>query len=113
MGLDVVLYRVVRSGTPARRCTYVPVEVVDDSDDVLLRLLIRVRGSGRTPLLDRVDPTGELAVAAPDASRLLAELRCLAEAAGSPAEQARVRDLAALVRRCIRGHDVEIRFEGD
>ncbi|SCL33786.1 hypothetical protein GA0074692_3660 [Micromonospora pallida] len=113
MGLDVVLYRVVRSAGPARRASYVPVEVVDDSDDVLLRLLTRVRGGGRTPLLDRFDPTGELVVSAEQAPRLLAELRCLAEVAASPAETARIRNLAALIRRCMRGHDVEIRLEGD
>lgn len=113
MGLDVVLYRMVRAGVTSRRSSYVPVEVVDDSDDVLLRLLTRVRGGGRTPLLDRFDPTGELVVSAPEAPRLLAELRSLAEVTGTPAEAARVRSLAALTRRCIRGHDVEIRFEGD
>ncbi|WDZ87454.1 hypothetical protein [Micromonospora cathayae] len=113
MGLDVVLYRMIRSGASSRRSSYVPVEVVDDSDDVLLRLLTRVRGGGRTPLLDRFDPCGELVVSAREAPRLLAELRSLAEAAGTPVEAARVRSLAALTRRCIRDHDVEIRFEGD
>ncbi|BCL16239.1 hypothetical protein [Micromonospora sagamiensis] len=113
MGLDVVLYRVVRSAGAARRPSFVPVEVVDDSDDVLLGLLTRVRGGGRTPLLDRFDPAGELVVSAPEAPRLLAELRCLAESAASPAEMARLRSLAALTRRCMRGHDVEIRLEGD
>lgn len=113
MGLDVVLYRVVRAGGASRRSSYVPVEVVDDSDDVLLRLLTRACGTGRTPLLDRFDPTGELVVGAPDAPRLLAELRVLAEVAGTPAEAARVRTLVALTRRCMAGHDVEIRLEGD
>ncbi|WBB81933.1 hypothetical protein O7606_11535 [Micromonospora sp. WMMD882] len=114
MGLDVVLYRMVRPPVGAsRRPSYVPVEVVDDSDDVLLRLLTRVRGGGRTPLLDRFDPTGELVVGASEAPRLLAELRSLSEMAGSPAEAARLRALVALIRRCLRGHDVQIRFEGD
>ncbi|MEU4568476.1 hypothetical protein [Micromonospora sp. NPDC023956] len=113
MGLDVVLYRVVRSAGSARGSSYVPVEVVDDSDDVLLRLLVRARGGGRTPLLDRFEPAGELVVRAPEAPRLLAELRCLAQVAASPAEMARIRSLAALTRRCMRGRDVEIRLEGD
>ena len=87
--------------------------VVADPDDVLLDLLKRVRGGGRTPLLDRVDPLGELVVSAEAAPQLLAELRCLAEVAGAPVEVDRVRRLALLARRCLASRDVEIRFEGD
>jgi hypothetical protein len=112
MGLDVVLYRLVRAG-PGRRVAYVVAEVVPDPDDELLGLLKRVRGGGRTPMLDRIDPLGELVFGPEYAPQLLAELRCLAEVAGSPSEVEQVRRLALLAQRCVRQRDVEIRFEGD
>ncbi|SCF32247.1 hypothetical protein GA0074695_5572 [Micromonospora viridifaciens] len=113
MGVDAVLYRQVRAGPARHRRSYVASEVVADPDDVLLDMLNRVRGGGRTPLLDRIDPLGELVVDAGAVPQLLAELRCLAEMAGSPAEAEQVRRLALLARRCLAGRDVEIRFEGD
>ncbi|MFC0006102.1 hypothetical protein [Micromonospora siamensis] len=113
MGVDAVLYRVVRAGPGKRRPAYVTAEVVPDPDDVLLELLRRVRGGGRTPLLDLVDPLGQLVVGAEAAPRLMAELRCLAEVATAPPEVSHVRRLGLLVRRCLRDRDVEIRFEGD
>lgn len=113
MGVDAVLYRLVRAGPARRRPSYVASETVADPDDVLLDLLKRVRGGGRTPLLDRIDPLGELVVNAEAVPQLLAELRCLAEVARSPVETTQVRRLALLARRCLNGRDVEIRFEGD
>lgn len=113
MGVDAVLYRLVRAGPARRRPSYVASEVVADPQDVLLDLLKRVRGGGRTPLLDRVDPLGELVVSPGSASQLLAELRCLAEVARAPAEVEHIRRLALLARRCLNTRDVEIRFEGD
>lgn len=113
MGVDAVLYRLVRAGPGHRRPSYVPAEVVADPDDVLLDLLKRVRGGGRTPLLDRVDPLGQLVVGTEAAPQLLAELRCLAEVARAPAEEDQVRRLRLLVRRCLSNRDVEIRFEGE
>ncbi|WP_319458865.1 hypothetical protein [Micromonospora sp. RTP1Z1] len=113
MGVDAVLYRLVRAGPGRRRPSHVAADVVADPDDVLLDLLTRVRGAGRTPLLDRVDPLGELVVGAESAPQLLAELRCLAEVARASTEVDRVRRLALLVRRCVTSRDVEIRFEGD
>ncbi|MFC4145488.1 hypothetical protein ACFO0M_04395 [Micromonospora mangrovi] len=113
MGVDVVRYRLVRAGPSRRRASYVTAEVVADPDDVLWELLKRVRGGGRTPLLDRVDPLGELVVGADAVSQLLADLRCLAEVAEAPAERDQVRRLALLARRCLHDPDVEIRFEGD
>ncbi|MGC5017872.1 hypothetical protein [Micromonospora sp. DT47] len=112
MGLDVVLYRRVRAGH-GRRPSSVAAQVVPDPDDLLLDLLTRVRGGGRTPMLDRIDPLGELVVGPETAPGLLTELRCLAEAARTPAETAQVRRAALLVQRCARERDVEIRFEGD
>ncbi|ATO14474.1 hypothetical protein CO540_12150 [Micromonospora sp. WMMA2032] len=113
MGVDAVLYRRVRAGAARRPPAYVSIEVVADPRDVLLDLLKRVRGSGRTPLLDRVDPLGELVVDAGQVPQLLTELRGLAEAAGAPAEVDQIRRLARLARRCQESRDVEIRFEGD
>lgn len=113
MGVDAVLYRLVRAGPGHRRPSYVAAQVVPDPDDVLLDLLKRVRGGGRTPLLDRIDPLGELVVDAEAAPRLLAELRCLAEVARAPVETEQVRRLTLLARRCLRDREVEIRFEGD
>ncbi|MFR9778018.1 hypothetical protein ACL02O_18440 [Micromonospora sp. MS34] len=113
MGVDAVLYRLVRAGPAHRRPSYVASQVVADPDDVLLDLLKRVRGGGRTPLLDRLDPLGELLVDAGSAPQLLAELRCLAEVARAPAEVEHIRRLALLVRRCLDTRDVEIRFEAD
>ncbi|WFF09087.1 hypothetical protein O7622_11255 [Micromonospora sp. WMMD1076] len=113
MGVDAVLYRQISAGTGRRRPAYVSIEVVADPQDVLLDLLKRVRGRGRTPLLDRVDPLGELTVGAERMPQLLAELRCLAEVAGAPAEVDHVHLLARLVRRCAERRDAEIRFEGD
>jgi hypothetical protein len=113
MGLDVVLYRLVRPGPGRRRPSYVTVQVVADPRDVLVDLLRRARGGGRTPLLDRLDPGGELVVAVDQVPQLLAELRCLGEAAGTPAEADQVRRLTELARRSLRDHDVQIRFEGD
>ncbi|WP_089157003.1 hypothetical protein [Micromonospora sp. NBS 11-29] len=113
MGVDAVLYRRVRAGADRRRSSYISIEVVADPQDVLLDLLTRVRGGGRTPLLDRVVPLGELVVDADRVPHLLTELRCLAEAARVPAETDQIRRLARLARRCLEGRDVEIRFEGD
>ncbi|MGC4895718.1 hypothetical protein [Micromonospora sp. DT31] len=113
MGVDAVLYRQVRAGSDRRRPVYVSIEVVADPQDVLLDLLKRVRGSGRTPLLDRVDPVGELTVHADRVAQLVAELPCLAEMARAPAEVDHIRRLARLARRCGERRDVEIRFEGD
>ncbi|MEH1100357.1 hypothetical protein [Micromonospora sp. CPCC 205561] len=111
MGVDVVLYRAVASGSGGRRV--VPAEVLPDPDEVLLGLVGRVRGTGRTPLLDRVDPVGELVVSAGQAPQLLAELRCLAEVARSTPEMTHVRRLDRLARRCRQDREMEIRFEGD
>ncbi|MFF5171232.1 hypothetical protein ACFY3U_01175 [Micromonospora sp. NPDC000089] len=112
MGLDVVLYRRIRGG-PGRRPVNVAAQVVSDTDDVLLGLMARVRGGGRTPMLDRIDPFGESVVGADSVPGLLAELGRLAEAAGSPGETAHLRRVTQLVQRCVRERDVEIRFEGD
>ncbi|RZU73977.1 hypothetical protein EV384_2412 [Micromonospora kangleipakensis] len=113
MGVDAVLYRLVRAGPGRGRPSYIAAGVVADPDDVLLDLLKRVRGLGRTPLLDRIDPLGELVVSVEAAPQLLAELRCLAEEARASAEVDQVRRLAHLTRRCLNGREVEIRFEGD
>lgn len=113
MGVDAVLYRLVRAGPARHRPSYVASEVVADPDDVLLDLLKRVRGGGRTPLLDCIDPLGELVVGAEAVPQLLAELRCLAEVARAGPELEQVRRLVLLARRCQNGRDVEIRFEGD
>ncbi|MFI1192608.1 hypothetical protein ACH4T9_04950 [Micromonospora sp. NPDC020750] len=113
MGLDVVLYRLVHPGPGRRRPSYASVQVVADPRDVLVDLLARVRGGGRTPFLDRLDPGGELVVAVGQVPQLLAELRYLGEAAGNPAEAEQVRRLVGLARRCLRDHDVQLRFEGD
>ncbi|SCL21376.1 hypothetical protein GA0070624_2302 [Micromonospora rhizosphaerae] len=113
MGVDAVLYRLVRAGPGQRRPSYVAAEVVPDPDDVLLDLLKRVRGGGPTPLLDRVDPLGELVVGAEAAPQLITELRCLTEVAREPAEVDQVRRITLLARRCLTNRDVEIRFEGD
>ncbi|WP_036374738.1 hypothetical protein [Micromonospora sp. ATCC 39149] len=114
MGLDVVLYRLLHSGSGRRRSSsYTTVQVVADPHDVLVGLLQRVRGGGRTPLLDRLDPGGELVVAVEQVPGLLAELRWLGELTVSPAEAEQVRRLVALARRCLRDHDVALRFEGD
>ncbi|WP_026268112.1 hypothetical protein [Micromonospora sp. CNB394] len=113
MGVDAVLYRQISAGTGRRRPAYASIEAVADPQDVLPDLLKRVRGGGRTPMLDRVDPLGELAVEAGRMPQLLAELRCLAEVARTPAEVDHVLRLARLVRRCADRRDAEIRFEGD
>ncbi|SCL51598.1 hypothetical protein GA0070606_1825 [Micromonospora citrea] len=111
MGVDVVLYRVVATGSGRRRL--VPAEVLPDPDDVLLDLVQRVRGGGRTPLLDQVDPVGELVVPADRAPQLLTELRSLAEVARTSPETTHVRRLDLLARRCRQDREMEIRFEGD
>ncbi|MFG1778436.1 hypothetical protein ACGFIR_11445 [Micromonospora sp. NPDC049051] len=111
MGVDVVLYRTVVVGSGRRRV--VPAEVLPDPDDVLLNLVRRVRGGGRTPLLDQVDPVGELVVPAGQAPQLLAEVRCLAEVARSTPEMTHVRRMDRLARRCREDRAMEIRFEGD
>lgn len=113
MGVDAVLYRRVRAGADRRRSSYVSVEVVADRQDVLLDLLARVRGGGRTPMLDRVEPLGELTVAAEQVPHLLTELRCLLEATRTPQEVDQIRGVARLAHRCREGRDLELRFEGD
>lgn len=113
MGVEVVLYRVIGVGPGWRRLSYVPAEVLPDPDDVLLDLIRRARGGGRTPLLDRVDPVGELLIPAEQAPQLLAELRCLTEVARTIPELTHVRRLDRLVRRCRQDRNMEIRFEGD
>ncbi|MFG3696458.1 hypothetical protein ACGF5C_00835 [Micromonospora sp. NPDC047620] len=111
MGVDVVLYRVVEAGSGRRRL--VPAEVLPDPDDVLLDLVERVRGTGRTPMLDRVDPVGQLVVPADQTPQLLAELGRLAEVARTTPEVTHVRRLDLLARHCRPDRDMEIRFEGD
>ncbi|TDC79450.1 hypothetical protein E1193_19090 [Micromonospora sp. KC606] len=112
MGLDVVLYRLVRSG-PGRPPSPVATQLVADPDDLLLDLLTRGRGGGATPLLDRIDPLGELVVSAERALQLLTELDRLAEVARTREETDRVRQVVTIVRRCVRERDLEIRFEAD
>lgn len=107
----MVLYRVLPTGS--RRVSYVPVRVVPDDDDTLLGLLDRIRGAGRTPLLDRLDRVGDQAFDAQSVPILLGELRCLAEVAGSELETNRVRSVVALAHRCLREPGTELRFEGD
>lgn len=111
VGLDVVLYRTL--GASNRRVSYVPVRVVPDDDDTLRGLLDRIRGAGRTPLLDRLDRVGEQAFDAQSVPILLTELRNLAEVVGSEVEAAHVRDVVTLARRCLREPGTELRFEGD
>ncbi|RKN49318.1 hypothetical protein [Micromonospora endolithica] len=111
MGVDVVLYRAVSVGTGRRR--HVPMELLPDPDDALLDLVRRVRGTGRTPVLDQVDPVGLLVVPADWADSLLAELDRLAEAARGPAELAHVHRLEGLVHRLRADREMELRFEGD
>ncbi|MFI7578384.1 hypothetical protein [Micromonospora sp. NPDC049497] len=111
MGVDVVLYRMVPVGPGRRR--YVTAEVLPDPDDVLLGLVRRVRSTGRTPVLDRVDPVGLLVVPADRAAHLADELACLEEVARDEAEVAHVRRLDRLARRLRADHDMELRFEGD
>lgn len=114
VGMDVVLYRTVEEPGPGRRrVSHVAVDVLPDPDDVLADLLARVRGQGRTPLLDRADPVGEFIVPASRASRLLAELPHLAAAARDAREVGHVRDLARLARRCHPDGLMELRLEGD
>ncbi|TDC35961.1 hypothetical protein [Micromonospora sp. KC213] len=112
MGLDVVLYRLVPRG-PARPPYPVATQLVADPDDLLLDLVNRGRGGGATPLLDQVGPSGDLVVGAQRALHLLAELDRLAEAARTRAETDQLRRVVALVRRCTRQRDLEIRFEAD
>ncbi|MEV4478772.1 hypothetical protein AB0K04_21745 [Micromonospora coxensis] len=111
MGLDVVLYRLVRG--QGRRPSPVAARVVADPDDLLLDLVKRGRGGGRTPTLDRIDPLGELVIGADRAAEVLAELDRLAEVARTPAETAQLNRVATLVRRCAQERDLEIRFEAD
>jgi hypothetical protein len=113
MGLDVVLYRMVRAGNNRRQPAYVTAQVVADPRDVLAGLIKRVRDGGRTPLLNALDPLGELVVGTEQAPRLLAELRCLGDAAQNPTEADHVRRVTALARRCLHDQNVQLRFEGD
>jgi hypothetical protein len=75
MGVDVVLMKVSRAGTSARRRKVTPMGAsLTDSGDVLVRLVDRVRGSGRAPMLERIDPYRDLILTPVEMPQLLEEL---------------------------------------
>lgn len=75
MGADVVLMKVSRAGTSPRRRKVTPVRAwLTDSGDVLVRFVDRVRGCGQAPMLERIDPYGDLILSPVEMPQLLAEL---------------------------------------
>lgn len=75
MGVDVVLMTVSRAGTGPRRRKATPAGAsLTDSGDVLVRLVDRVRGCGKTPMLERIDPYGDLILTPIEMPQLLEEL---------------------------------------
>jgi hypothetical protein len=75
MGVDVVLMKVSRAGTSPRRRKVTPVGAsLTDLDDVLVRLVDRLRGCGQAPMLERIDPYGDLILTPVEMPQLLQEV---------------------------------------
>lgn len=114
LGVDVVLMRVGRAGTSPRRRKVVPVGPdLADSDDVFVSLVERVRGRDRAPMLERVDPYGDLVLTSGEMPQLLAELGYLRGLATSIEERERVTRLERLAVMCMADPALELHVAGD
>ncbi|WP_212833467.1 hypothetical protein [Catellatospora sp. TT07R-123] len=112
MGIDVILARRTRTGTGPRRAEVKEVDFVAASGDVVERILAAVWDSGRTPMLDRADPVGDLILTSAEMDQLRAELEILREAV--PARDVSVVEaMLRLARLCQEHPDLEIWFQGD
>lgn len=113
MGIDVELRRHRQLGTSPRRATSQLEATLASSDGVLNELLERISGSGRTPMLDRIDPFRDLNLTHDEMPQLLTELAILATTARTPAERGAVQDLIALAERCRDDRALRLHFWGD
>ncbi|GAA2896803.1 hypothetical protein GCM10010517_61810 [Streptosporangium fragile] len=113
MGVDVVMVRAENRGTSPRRRKVVPVADVPDRDDVFVRLVERVRGRSRAPMLGRVDPYGTLVLTCSEMPQLLQELAYLAGLAVDEAEARMIDRVAEIARACAGDPASELRLDGD
>jgi hypothetical protein len=90
------------------------VELITDDEGHLVDLLLQVRGGGRTPILDRIDPYGDLVVSGADISRLIAELPALVAAARSEGEKGLLTAFERVARQCAApSAEYRLHFSGD
>jgi hypothetical protein len=120
MGVDVELRRPEPKGPGSanntRRRPRITSTVIDemiDGDDVFVRLLGRVYGQGRTPLLDKIDPYGDLRMNSANMPQFLAELTVLETRAGAADEHQVIADLRRLAHACAQDAALRLLFVGD
>ena len=114
MGVDVVLMDVSRTGTGPRRRKATPAGAsLTDSGDVLVRFVDRVRGSGKAPMLERIDPYGDLILTPVEMPQLLEELARVRGLAVTDAQREILTRLERLAIRCGDDTATELRFQGD
>ncbi|MFI2435550.1 hypothetical protein [Streptomyces sp. NPDC018693] len=109
MGVDVVLQRVERRGTSPRRRRLTQVEVVPDGSG----LFARICGSVGTPLLNRVDPYGDLVLTTAEMPQFLSEIDAARAVARTDTERRLLADIRALAERCAQDTSTELHLQGD
>jgi hypothetical protein len=114
MGVDVVLMKVSRAGTSPRRRRVMPVGAsLTDSGDVLVRLVDRLRGRGKAPMLERIGPYGDMVLTPVEMPQLLEELARVRGLAVTDAEREVLTRLEQLATRCRDDDATEVHFQGD
>ncbi|WP_156325388.1 hypothetical protein [Nonomuraea sp. SBT364] len=114
VGVDAVLMRVDRAGTSPRRRRVVPAgPVVGDRADVFVRLVERARGRSGVPMLERVDPYGDLILTSEEMPQFLAGLDYLAGLAETAGERDILENVARLAAVCREDATLELHLVGD
>jgi hypothetical protein len=114
MGVDVVLMKESRAGTSPRRRKVTPIGAwLTDSRGVLVRLVDRVRGYGQAPMLERIDPYGDLILTPVEMPQLLEELAQVRGLAVTDAEREVLTRLEQVAIRCRDDDATEVHFQGD
>jgi hypothetical protein len=95
------------------RITSTVIDEMIDGDDVFVKLLARVYGKRRTPLLDKIDPYGDLQMNSANMPQFLAELAVLETCAGAADEHRVIGDLRRIAHACAQDAALRLLFAGD
>jgi hypothetical protein len=113
VGIDVELRRVMQEGTSPRRRKTESARWLDDPGECFDALLDRVQHSGRTPILDRIDPIKDLELTPSEMPQLLEELVVAEAEVKNPAERSVLLELRALAEQCRNDPRLTLVFVGD
>jgi hypothetical protein len=109
VGVDVVLNEVSQPGTSSRRRRLTQVGVVPDPGEVFVRLCVR----SSLPMLQRVDPYGDLVLTSVEMSQFIAELEQELAATVTTEERAVLSAARRLAERCAADSSTELHLLGD